>query len=157
GAGGGHRHAGRLGQRGARRPHARGHALQAGRDEAAAVLRGAGDEGVARQGGPEARATRARGKAGGVDALSTRSGRCLTRIDGTWRIEMRHELASAAIALLVAARAVAAQALTIDWSQTVVTDGVLLPGEEPGGGPALRLRATAAGPTSFHLVTIDHP
>ena len=70
---------------------------------------------------------------------------------------MRHVLASAAMALLVAARPVAAQDLTIDWSRTVVTAGVVRPGAGPGGAPALELRATATGPTSFHLVTIDHP
>jgi len=52
---------------------------------------------------------------------------------------------------------VAAQDLTIDWSRTVATAGVVRPGEGPGGTPALELRATATGPTSFHLVTIDHP
>ncbi len=70
---------------------------------------------------------------------------------------MRHVLASAGIALLVSARPVAAQGLTIDWSRTVVTAGVTLPGEGPEGATALELRATAASPTSFHLVTIDHP
>jgi hypothetical protein len=57
----------------------------------------------------------------------------------------------------VATRAVAAQELTIDWSRTVVNGGVVLPGQGPGGTPVLELRATASGPTSFHLVTIDHP
>ena len=47
---------------------------------------------------------------------------------------MRHVLASAALALFVATRVVAAQELTIDWSRTAVR-----------------------GPTSLHLVTIDHP
>lgn len=70
---------------------------------------------------------------------------------------MRHVLASAAMALLVAARPVAAQELTIDWSRTVVTAGVVRPGAGPGGTPALELRATVSGPTSVHLVTIDHP
>src|SRR2546425_2124342 len=70
---------------------------------------------------------------------------------------MRHVLASAGIVLLVATSPVAAQDLTIDWSRTVVTAGVVRPGEGPGGTPALELRATATGPTSFHLVTIDHP
>jgi hypothetical protein len=70
---------------------------------------------------------------------------------------MRHVLASAAIALLVATRAVAAQDLTIDWSHTVVTAGVVRPGQGPGGTAALELRATPSGPTSLHLVTIDHP
>ncbi len=70
---------------------------------------------------------------------------------------MRHVLASAGIALLVATRAAAAQDLTIDWSRTIVTGGVVRPGEGPGGTPALELRATASGPTSLHLVTIDHP
>jgi hypothetical protein len=59
--------------------------------------------------------------------------------------------------LLVATRAVAAQELTIDWSRTVVPSGLVRPGEGPGGTPVLELRATAAGPTSLHLVTIDHP
>jgi len=70
---------------------------------------------------------------------------------------MRHVLASAGIVLLVATSAVAAQDLTIDWSRTVATAGVVRTGEGPGGTPALELRATATGPTSFHLVTIDHP
>ncbi len=70
---------------------------------------------------------------------------------------MRRVLASAGIVLLVATSPVAAQDLTIDWSRTVVTAGVVRPGEGPGGTPALELRATATGPTSFHLVTIDHP
>ena len=70
---------------------------------------------------------------------------------------MRHVLASAAMVLLVATSAVAAQDLMIDWSRTVVTAGVVRPSEGPGGRPALELRATATGPTSFHLVTIDHP
>jgi len=69
-------------------------------------------------------------------------------------------LASACI-LLVATRAVTAQQLTreptIDWSMTPVTAGVTLPGQGPDGATALRLQATAPGPTSFHLVTIDHP
>src|SRR2546422_9458467 len=68
---------------------------------------------------------------------------------------MRHVLASAGIVLLVATSAVAAQELTIDWSRTVVTAGVGRPGEGPGGTPALVLRATATGPTAFHLVTIE--
>ena len=70
---------------------------------------------------------------------------------------MRHVLASAGIALLVATRAVAAQEVTIDWSRTVVPGGVVLPGQGPGGTAALELRAAATGPTSLHLVTIDHP
>lgn len=70
---------------------------------------------------------------------------------------MRHVLASACMALLVATRAVAAQDLTIDWSRTIVPGGVVRAGERPGGTPVLELRATAAGPTSLHLVTIDHP
>ena len=70
---------------------------------------------------------------------------------------MRHVLASAGIALLVATGAAAAQDLTIDWSRTIVTGGVVRPGEGPGGTPALELRAPASGPTSLHLVTIDHP
>src|SRR2546422_2389988 len=70
---------------------------------------------------------------------------------------MRHVLASAGMALLVATRAVAAQALTIDGSGGVVTGGVAGSGGGPGGTPALELRATAWGPPSLHLVTIDHP
>ncbi len=70
---------------------------------------------------------------------------------------MRRVLASAGIVLFVAARPVAAQELTIDWSRTVVAGGVTLPGEGPDGATALQLRATASGPTSLHLVTIDHP
>ncbi len=69
---------------------------------------------------------------------------------------MRHVLASAGIVLLIATNAVAAQDLTIDWSRTVVPGGVLLPGAGPETGTAgLQLRA--AGPTSFHLVTIERP
>jgi len=68
-------------------------------------------------------------------------------------------LASACI-LLLATRAVAAQEptreRTIDWSKTPVTAGVTLPGQGPDGATAVRLQATAPGPTSFHLVTIDH-
>ena len=70
---------------------------------------------------------------------------------------MRHVLASVAITLFGAARAPGAQELTIDWSRTVVTGGVVQPGAGPGGAPALELRATALSPTSLHLVTIDHP
>ncbi len=70
---------------------------------------------------------------------------------------MRHVLASAGMVLLAATRPVAAQDLTIDWSRTAVTAGVVRPGEGPGGTPALELRATASGPTSLHFVTIDHP
>jgi len=70
---------------------------------------------------------------------------------------MRHVLASACMALLVATRAAAAQDLTIDWSRTVVPGGVVRAGEGPGGTPVLEIRATAGGPTSLHLVTIDHP
>ncbi|HYU90540.1 MAG TPA: hypothetical protein VE966_08850 [Gemmatimonadales bacterium] len=70
---------------------------------------------------------------------------------------MRHVLASACMALLVATRAAAAQDLTIDWSRTVVPGGVVRAGEGPGGTPVLELRAAASGPTSLHLVTIDHP
>src|SRR2546428_748635 len=70
---------------------------------------------------------------------------------------MRHVLASAGIVLLVATSPVVAQDLTIDWSRTVVTAGVVRTGEGPGGTPALELRATATGPTSFHLVTIERP
>ena len=72
---------------------------------------------------------------------------------------MRHVLASACI-LLLATRVVAAQEptreRTIDWSMTPVTAGVTLPGQGPDGATAVRLHATAPGPTSFHLVTIDH-
>ena len=70
---------------------------------------------------------------------------------------MRRVLASAGMALLVAARPAAAQEPTIDWSGTAVAGGVALPGEGPDGSTALQLRATAPGATSFHLVTIDHP
>jgi hypothetical protein len=70
---------------------------------------------------------------------------------------MRHVLASAGIALLVATHGVAAQELTIDWSRTAVHGGVVRAGEGPAGTPALELRATVSGPTSLHLVTIDHP
>ncbi len=66
---------------------------------------------------------------------------------------MRHVLAS--VALLVATGPVVAQELTIDWSRTATTGGVVLPGAGPDGTAALQLRA--AGPTSFHLVTIERP
>src|SRR5438552_11836979 len=68
---------------------------------------------------------------------------------------MRPVLAS--VALLMIARPVAAQDVTIDWSRTVVTGGVVSPSEGPGGAPVLELRVPGSGPTSFHLVTIDHP
>ncbi len=70
---------------------------------------------------------------------------------------MRHVLASAGIALLVATRAVAAQELTIDWSRRAVPGGVVRAGEGPGGAPVLELRALGSGPTSLHLLTIEHP
>ncbi len=70
---------------------------------------------------------------------------------------MRHVLASAGIAILVATRAVAAQELTIDWSRTAVPGGVVRAGEGPGSAPALELRASGSGPTSLHLLTIEHP
>jgi len=62
---------------------------------------------------------------------------------------MRHVLASAGIAILVATRAVAAQELTIDWSRTAVPGGVVRAGEGPGSAPALELRASGSGPTSW--------
>ena len=55
----------------------------------------------------------------------------------------------------MAARALVAQGLTIDWSRTAVPSGVVSPGEGPDGAAVLQLRAT--GPTSFHLVTIERP
>src|SRR2546425_13315627 len=70
---------------------------------------------------------------------------------------MRHVLASAGMALLVATRVVAAQELTIDWSRRVVPGGVVLAGAGPGGATVLELRATGSGATSVHLVAIDHP
>src|SRR2546425_9773852 len=92
-----------------------------------------------------------------VCSTPRRSTRSLKRIQRSRRIDMRHVLASAAITLLGAARSLAPQELTIDWSRTVVTGGVVQPGAGPGGAPALELRATASGPPSLHLVTIDHP
>src|SRR3989441_9869287 len=68
---------------------------------------------------------------------------------------MRPVLAS--VALLMTAHPVAAQDVTIDWSRTVVTGGVVSPSEGPGGAPLLELRVPGSGPMSFHLVTIDHP
>ncbi len=70
---------------------------------------------------------------------------------------MKRKLASAGLALLVAARVGAAQEQTIDWSHTAVSGGVALPGQGPDGATALQLRATGSAPTSFHLVTIEHP
>ena len=70
---------------------------------------------------------------------------------------MRYVLASAGIAILVATRAVAAQELTIDWSRTAVPGGVVRAREGPGGAPGLELRGSGSGPTSLHLVTIEHP
>lgn len=70
---------------------------------------------------------------------------------------MRRVLASATVALLIAARAATAQGVTVDWSRTAVSGGRALPGEGPDGATALQLRATAPGGTSFHLVTIDDP
>src|SRR5206468_12867234 len=92
-----------------------------------------------------------------VYSTPRRSTRSLKRIERSRRIDMRHVLASAALTLLGAARSLAPQEVTIDWSRTVVTGGVVQPGAAPGGAPALELRATASGPTSLHLVTIDHP
>src|SRR5207237_8223707 len=66
--GGGCRRGHRLGERGARVSPRRSRALQERRDEAAAVLPGTGDEAVARQGGPQAGATGARGEAAGLVA-----------------------------------------------------------------------------------------
>src|SRR3989442_866247 len=86
-----------------------------------------------------------------------RSTRSLKRIERSRRIDMRHLLASAGMALLVATRVVAAQELTIDWSRTAVPGGVVRAGEGPGGAPVLELRATGSGPTSLHLVTVEHP
>src|SRR5207245_8270993 len=63
-AGGGHGRPGRLGDRGARRPSRRGRALQERRGETGAVLPGPSDEGVARQGGPEAGAASPGGETG---------------------------------------------------------------------------------------------
>jgi len=51
----------------------------------------------------------------------------------------------------------AAQDVTIDWSRTVVTGGVVLPGGGPGGAAVLELCTPGPGPASLHLVTIDHP
>ncbi len=70
---------------------------------------------------------------------------------------MRHVLASAGMALLVATRVVAAQELTIDWSRRVVPGGVVLAGAGPGGATVLELRATGSRAMSVHLVAIDHP
>ena len=70
---------------------------------------------------------------------------------------MNRVLASAGLALLVAARPAAAQEPTIDWSHTAVAGGVALPGEGPAGAMALQLRASGSAATSFHLVTLDHP
>ena len=70
---------------------------------------------------------------------------------------MRHVLASVGIALLVPTRAAVAQEVTIDWSRTAVPGGVVRAGEGPGGAPVLELRAAASGPTSLHLVTVEHP
>src|SRR5213593_868556 len=92
-----------------------------------------------------------------VYSTPRRSTRSLKRIERSRRIDMRHVLASAALTLLGAARSLAPQEVTIDWSRTVVTGGVVQPGAAPGGAPALELRATTWGPTSLHLVTIDHP
>src|SRR6266511_2883018 len=106
---------------------------------------------------------RVRSSSGSVSLTRTagstprRFARSLRPINERRRIDMRRVLASAGIVLFVAARPVAAQELTIDWSRTVVAGGVTLPGEGPDGATALQLRATASGPTSLHLVTIDHP
>jgi len=70
---------------------------------------------------------------------------------------MKRVLASAGLALLVAARPAATQEPTIDWSHTAVAGGVALPGEGPAGAMALQLRASGSAATSFHLVTLDHP
>ena len=70
---------------------------------------------------------------------------------------MKRVLNSAALALLVAARAAAAQGLTIDWSRTAVTGGRALAGGGPDGATVVELRAGSPAGTSIHLVTIDHP
>jgi len=70
---------------------------------------------------------------------------------------MKRLLASAGLALLVAARPATAQQPTIDWAHMAVAEGVTLPGEGPAGATALQLRATGSTATSFHLVTIEHP
>src|SRR6266581_136110 len=86
-----------------------------------------------------------------------RSARSLKRTDESRRIDMNRVLASAGLALLMAARPAAAQEPTIDWSHTAVAGGVTLPGEGPAGATALQLRASGSAATSFHLVTLDHP
>src|SRR5882672_385820 len=88
-----------------------------------------------------------------------RSTRSLKPIVRSRRVDMRYVLASAGIAILVATRAVAAQELTIDWSRTAVPGGVVRAREGPGGAPGLELRGSGSGsgPTSLHLVTIEHP
>src|SRR5712664_3082612 len=86
-----------------------------------------------------------------------RSTRSLKPIVRSRRVDMRHVLASAGIAILVATRAVAAQELTIDWSRTAVPGGVVRAREGPGGAPEPEPRSSSPGPTSLHLVTIEHP
>ena len=70
---------------------------------------------------------------------------------------MRRVLTSAGLALIVAARTVAAQGLTIDWTRTAVIGGRVLAGVGPDGATALELQAVGPGATSFRLVTIDQP
>ncbi len=70
---------------------------------------------------------------------------------------MRRVLTSAGLALIVAARTLAAQGLTIDWTRTAVIGGRVLAGVGPDGATALELQAVGPGATSFRLVTIDQP
>src|SRR2546426_5053830 len=86
-----------------------------------------------------------------------RSARSLKRTDESRRIDMNRVLASAGLALLVAARPAAAQEPTIDWSHAAVAGGVTLPGQGPAGATALQLRASGSSATSFHLFTLEHP
>src|SRR2546425_537909 len=86
-----------------------------------------------------------------------RSAHCSTHTQRNRRIDMKRVLNSAALALLVAARAAAAQGLTIDWSRTAVTGGRALAGGGADGATAVELRAGSPAGTSIHLVTIDHP
>lgn len=69
---------------------------------------------------------------------------------------MRRMLASAAMALVVAAQTAVAQGQIVDWEHITVTGATALPGQGPEGATALQIRGRPVG-TLLHLVTIDHP
>src|SRR3989442_13583178 len=86
-----------------------------------------------------------------------RSAQCSTHMQRNRRIDMKRVLNSAALALLVAARAAAAQGLAIDWTQTFQTGGRALAGGGPAGATAVEVRAGSPAGASVPLVTIGPP